>query len=89
VPHLLGLRRREILANGKIARTWVEVDKSAAATIRTIFTEYATGIYSPSLWLARSTLATSSRRGGPTCESVEDAGRMVRPSERRCSPPTC
>jgi DNA invertase Pin-like site-specific DNA recombinase len=40
------VRQREILPNGKMARTWVEIDPETAPTIRTIFAEYATGTYS-------------------------------------------
>ena len=40
------LRRREILENGKIARTWVEIDPEKAPIIQLLFREYATDRYS-------------------------------------------
>ncbi len=40
------VRRREVLENGKIARTWVEPDPERAPTVQLLFREYATGRYS-------------------------------------------
>ena len=40
------LRRKEVLPSGRIARTWVELDPERAPTIRLVFKDYATGLYS-------------------------------------------